>query len=71
MSAKTMEVKQAFLDALSKIENMEDLEKIRVEYIGKKGYVTELLKEMKSLQGLRIFNDYMKRPQAERPQAWK
>ncbi len=49
MSAKTQEVKQAFLDALSKIEKMEDLEKIRVEYTGKKGYVTELLKEMKSL----------------------
>ena len=49
MAEKTMEVKQSFLEALSKAENMEELEKIRVEYIGKKGYVTELLKEMKSL----------------------
>ena len=49
MSQKTMEVKNAFSQALSKVENMEDLEKIRVEYIGKKGYVTELLKEMKNL----------------------
>ena len=31
------------------IETMEELEKIRVEYIGKKGFVTDLLKEMKSL----------------------
>ncbi len=49
MSQKTMEVKNAFLEALSKVENMEELEKIRVEYTGKKGYVTELLKEMKNL----------------------
>ncbi len=49
MSEKTTEIMQAFSEALSKIDNMEELEKIRVEYIGKKGYVTELLKEMKSL----------------------
>ncbi len=49
MSQKTIDVKNAFLDALSKADNMEELEKIRVEYIGKKGYVTELLKEMKDL----------------------
>jgi len=49
MSQKTMEVKNAFIEALSKVENMEELEKIRVEYTGKKGYVTELLKEMKNL----------------------
>ena len=49
MAQKTMEVKQAFLEALAAVNGMEELEKIRVEYIGKKGYVTELLKEMKSL----------------------
>jgi len=49
MSQKTIDVKNAFLEALSKADNMEELEKIRVEYIGKKGYVTELLKEMKDL----------------------
>lgn len=49
MAEKTQEVKQAFIEALCKAENMEELEKIRVEYIGKKGYVTELLKDMKSL----------------------
>ncbi len=49
MSQKTLDVKNAFLEALSVVSNMEELEKIRVEYIGKKGYVTELLKEMKDL----------------------
>ena len=49
MAEKTNEVKKAFYDALSKVEAMDELEKIRVEYIGKKGYVTELLKDMKSL----------------------
>ncbi len=49
MSEKVSLVKENFQTALNGIENMEDLEKIRVEYIGKKGYVTELLKEMKDL----------------------
>ena len=49
MAEKTAEIKQAFLEALSKAENIEELEKIRVEYIGKKGLVTELLKEMKNI----------------------
>ena len=49
MSAKTSEIKLKFLEALQTISNAEELEKIRVEYIGKKGYVTELLKEMKNL----------------------
>ena len=49
MSAKTTEVREAFLAALENVSTMDELEKIRVEYIGKKGYVTELMKEMKSL----------------------
>ena len=49
MSEKTAEVRLAFLAALECVANGEDLERIRVEYVGKKGYVTELLKEMKSL----------------------
>ena len=49
MSEKTAEVRLAFLAALERVANGEDLERIRVEYVGKKGYVTELLKEMKSL----------------------
>ena len=49
MKSKTLQVKQQFTQALATIETMEELEKIRVEYIGKKGFVTDLLKEMKSL----------------------
>ena len=49
MSEKTAQLKAAFLDALSVADNMEALEKIRVEYLGKKGLVTELLKDMKNL----------------------
>lgn len=49
MAEKTMQVKQDFYEALKNVSTMEELEKIRVEYIGKKGYVTELLKEMKNL----------------------
>ncbi len=43
------EVKQSFYDALGKAASMEQLEQVRVEYTGKKGHVTELLKDMKSL----------------------
>ncbi len=49
MATKTNEVRLAFLAALEAAASVDDLEKIRVEYIGKKGYVTELLKEMKTL----------------------
>ena len=49
MAEKTTEVRLTFLAALEKVSSADELEKIRVEYIGKKGYVTELLKEMKSL----------------------
>ena len=49
MSQKTMQVKADFLEALSKVSSTEELENLRVEYIGKKGYVTELMKEMKNL----------------------
>lgn len=49
MTPKTLEVKQNFCAALENVSNMEQLEQLRVEYIGKKGYVTDLLKDMKSL----------------------
>ena len=45
----TLEVKQNFDEALLKVTNIEELEQLRVEYTGKKGYITELMKEMKSL----------------------
>ena len=42
---KTTELMQV----LATVQNSEDLEKIRVDYTGKKGYITELMKEMKNL----------------------
>ena len=45
----TSEVKKNFDEALLKVNTIEELEQLRVEYTGKKGYVTELMKEMKSL----------------------
>ncbi len=49
MSEKTAALKQNFLNSLATVGNTEDLEKLRVEYLGKKGLVTDLMKEMKSL----------------------
>lgn len=49
MSEKTLELKQEFLNALENANSMEDLENIRIAYLGKKGSVTELMKEMKNL----------------------
>ncbi len=49
MSEKTTELRESFAAALSAVDTMEALEAIRVEYLGKKGLVTELLKDMKNL----------------------
>ena len=49
MSEKTLELKQEFLSCLEKANSMEELENIRIAYLGKKGSVTELMKEMKNL----------------------
>lgn len=51
MNPKTLEVKvrENFYSALENVTTIEELEQLRVEYTGKKGYVTELMKEMKSL----------------------
>ena len=49
MSTRTAEVRQSFLAALELASTADELERLRVEYIGKKGLVTELLKEMKSV----------------------
>jgi len=49
MSDKTIEVKESFGAALSQVNTMEELEKLRVDYVGKKGLVTDLMKEMKNL----------------------
>ena len=49
MSQKTTEVREAFIAALANVNTMDELEKLRVEYIGKKGLVTDLMKEMKNI----------------------
>ena len=49
MNSKILEVKNLFLEELKSSENTQDLEAIRVKYLGKKGLVTELMKEMKDL----------------------
>ncbi len=49
MDEKILSLKQEFYLELEKAENSADLEAIRVKYLGKKGSVTELLKEMKGL----------------------
>ncbi len=49
MDSKILELKAQFLEELKSSENTQDLEAIRVKYLGKKGSVTELMKEMKGL----------------------
>ena len=49
MSDKTLELKESFSVVLASVNTMEELEKLRVDYVGKKGSVTDLMKEMKNL----------------------
>ena len=49
MDNKILELKEKFVSELEKIENLADIENIRVSYLGKKGSVTDLLKGMKEL----------------------
>ncbi len=49
MSEKTTQMKQEFLSKLTAVTNMTDLDALRVEYLGKNGLITGLLKEMKTL----------------------
>lgn len=49
MEGKIISLKKKFEEELEKIENLSDLEGIRVAYLGKKGSVTDLLKGMKEL----------------------
>ena len=51
MSEKIDELKQTFQEDMDKAQNTEDLENIRVTYLGKKGTITELLKGMRNMQG--------------------
>ena len=49
MDNKILEIKEKFVSELEKIDNLADIENIRVSYLGKKGSVTDLLKGMKEL----------------------
>ena len=49
MSEKTAQMKQEFLSKLENVADMASLDALRVEYLGKNGLITGLLKEMKNL----------------------
>lgn len=49
MDNKILSLKEKFVSELDKIDNLADIESIRVSYLGKKGGVTDLLKGMKEL----------------------
>ena len=49
MADKTSEIKQSFMAELSTVNEISELEAIKVKYLGKNGLITELMKDMKSL----------------------
>lgn len=49
MDNKILSLKEKFVSELDKIDNLADIESIRVSYLGKKGSITDLLKGMKEL----------------------
>ena len=49
MESKILNMKEQFEKELSQITDLDELEKIRVKYLGKKGSVTDLLKGMREL----------------------
>ncbi len=49
MSEKTTQMKQEFLEKLAAVADMQSLDALRVEFLGKNGLITGLLKEMKNL----------------------
>ncbi|MCM1507684.1 MAG: phenylalanine--tRNA ligase subunit alpha [Ruminococcus flavefaciens] len=51
MSEKISEIKQAFSEKLGSAVTAQALEEIRIEFLGKKGSVTGLMKTMKDLSG--------------------
>ena len=51
MFEKVNELRQKFTEKLRAVTNAQELESIRVEFLGKKGSVTDLLKGMKALSG--------------------
>ena len=49
MKDKLLTMKQTVLEKIDKVENLDDLEKIRIGYLGKKGELTNILKGMRNL----------------------
>ena len=49
MADKTSEIKQSFMAELEAVNEISQLEAIKVKYLGKNGLITELMKDMKSL----------------------
>ena len=49
MQAQIEEIKKSFHEKLAQLNTMEELEKLRVEYLGKKGEFTKILRSMGSL----------------------
>ena len=49
MDSKILQLKERFEKELSEIKDLNELEGIRVAYLGKKGSVTDLLKGMREL----------------------
>ena len=63
MNSKILEVKQQFLEELKSSENTQDLEALRVKYLGKKGELTAVLRGMGQLSAEERqmgFNDMIK-----------
>lgn len=57
---KISELRAEFEQKLTQIADLVDLDKLRVDYLGKKGSITALLKNMKAL------SNEEKRPSAQR-----
>ncbi|MCD8048494.1 MAG: phenylalanine--tRNA ligase subunit alpha [Clostridia bacterium] len=49
MAEKTSILKEQFLERLEKVKSLSDLDEVRVAFLGKKGSISELMKEMKNL----------------------
>ena len=49
MSDKVMQVQQEALDAIEQASNLEQLQQVKIQYLGKKGSIQGLMSEMKAL----------------------
>ena len=49
MLAKIEEIRKNFQAAVDELKNAADVEKLRIEFLGKKGQVSELMKDLREL----------------------